>query len=63
MSEALDIATTTNVQGERKTSIDRLIEIEYNENGELEMRFCQSVMERFPEVESCPQWKGLLCQG
>lgn len=41
MSEALDIATTTNVQGEWKTSIDRLIEIEYNENGVLEMSFCQ----------------------
>lgn len=41
MSESLDIATTVNMSGGTKTSIDRLIELSYNEKGELELRFCQ----------------------
>ena len=39
LGETLDIATTENLRGDRKVTSERLIEISYNSNGELELKF------------------------
>ena len=39
LGSSLDVATTENMQGDRKVTSERLIEISYNTEGELELKF------------------------